>query len=204
MRRKKTRISFKHVILIIAVILLGISVYIIGQTFSKYLSTADGSSSAEIAKWHILVNNTHITSGTDLSSTIEPVFPGTTHINEGIIAPTAEGYFDLYLEFDEVDVSFKYTITIEISDDSAVSDLLITGYSLDEGANIISFTDDTIIEDTINLGSTIEDQEIRVYIVWNDDPTTQEMDNEEDTLTTTDDDNLALVDVIVEFTQVTE
>ena len=200
----KLKVNFKHIILTIAVILLGISAYIIGQTYSKYISSAEGQSATDIAKWHILVNNTHITSGTDLSNTIEPVFPGNDHIAEGIIAPTAEGYFDLFLEFEEVDVSFKYNITLDINEDSVVKDLIITGYSFDEGLNIVSFTNETSIEETIDLDSTVEDRSIRVYIKWDDDPLTETMDNEDDTLTTTDEDNLALVDVIVEFTQITE
>ncbi len=200
----KLKISFKQIVLIIAVILLGVSAYIIGQTYSKYLSSAEGQASTDIAKWHILVNNTHITSGTDLSNTIEPVFPGNAHISEGIIAPTAEGYFDLFLEFEEVDVSFKYKINLSLNVESAVSDLIITGYSFDGGLNIVSFTTETAIEETINLGSTIEERDIRVYIKWNDDPLTQLMDNDSDTLATTDEDNLALVNVDVDFTQITE
>ena len=201
----KFKINLKHIILILAIILLGVSAYVISQTYSKYLSTAEGQSSADIAKWHILVNNTHITSGTDLSNTIEPVFPGNDHINEGIIAPTAEGYFDLYLEFEEVDVSFKYNISLDINEESAVTDLIITGYSFDEGDNIISFTDgDTSITETITLSSTLEDRSIRVYIEWDDNPLTETMDNESDTIATTDEDYFALVDVIVDFTQITE
>ncbi len=201
----KFKINLKHIILILAIILLSVSAYVISQTYSKYLSTAEGQSSADIAKWHILVNNTHITSGTDLSNTIEPVFPGNDHINEGIIAPTAEGYFDLYLKFEEVDVSFKYNISLDINEESAVTDLIITGYSFDEGDNIISFTDgDTSITETIALSSTLEDRSIRVYIEWDDNPLTETMDNESDTIATTDEDYFALVDVIVDFTQITE
>ena len=200
----KLKINFKHIILIIAILLLGLSAYVINQTYSKYLSTAEGESSADIAKWHILVNTIHITSGTDLSNTIEPIFPGNDHISEGIIAPTAEGYFDLELDFQEVDVSFKYTISTAISDDSAVSDLVLTGYSFDEGTTIIPFTTQTSIEETINLGSTIDSRNIRVYLKWDDDVLTQTMNNEADTLTTTDADNAALVDIIVDFTQITE
>ena len=125
-------------------------------------------------------------------------------ISEGIIAPTAEGYFDLFLEFEEVDVSFKYKINLSLNVESAVSDLIITGYSFDGGLNIVSFTTETAIEETINLGSTIEERDIRVYIKWNDDPLTQLMDNDSDTLATTDEDNLALVNVDVDFTQITE
>lgn len=202
-KSNEKRFKFKHIILIIALILLTLSVYIISQTYSKYISTAGSQSEMTIAKWHILVNNTHITSGTNISNTIQPTFPGNTHIKQGIIAPTAEGYFDLNLDFVEVDVSFKYEITINVNADSAVSDMAITGYSFDQGLNITSFTPgNTKIEETILLNSSIDNRDIRIYIEWNDDDLTETMDNAADTLTTTDPLNRALVDVSVAFTQI--
>lgn len=197
-----TRIKF--FIIILATVLFTFSIYTISQTYSKYISSADGSTEAEIAKWHIYVNNTHITSGTDISNTIEPVFPGNEHIREGIIAPTSEGYFDLDLDFEEVDVSFKYQITLLPNVDNVVDDLIVSGYSFDEGVNILSFSDETVIEETIELDSIIEERSIRIYIKWSDDDLTETMDNDADTIVTTDEDNRALVDVSVEFTQITE
>lgn len=201
--KERIKSNFKKIIIILAIILLIFAIYTISQTYSKYISSADGETSMDIAKWHILVNNTHITSGSDISNTIEPIFPGNDHIREGIIAPTAEGYFDLHLDFEEVDVSFKYEITMKSSDENIVHDMTVSGYSFDGGVNIISFTDETIIEEDIVLTSGIDERDIRVYLKWidGDDET---MDNEDDTLTTVGSNNLALVDVIVEFTQITE
>lgn len=201
--KERRKSNFKKIIIILAIILLIFAIYTISQTYSKYISSADGETSMDIAKWHILVNNTHITSGSDISNTIEPIFPGNDHIREGIIAPTVEGYFDLHLDFEEVDVSFKYEITMKSSDENIVHDMTVSGYSFDGGVNIISFTDETIIEEDIVLTSGIDERDIRVYLKWidGDDET---MDNADDTLTTVGSNNLALVDVIVEFTQITE
>lgn len=202
--KNKNKISFKHIILIIAIILLGLSAYTISQTYAKYISTAGSQSQMNIAKWHILVNNAHITSGTNISNTITPTFPGNTHIKPGIVAPTAEGYFDLALDFIEVDVSFKYDIIIGTNENSAVSDMEITGYSFDAGLNVIPFTSEPLISETILLNSTIDERDIRIYMKWNDDLLTQNMDNEDDTLATTNPTNKALIDVSIAFTQITE
>lgn len=201
----KKKLKFKYIILIIALILLSFSAYIISQTYAKYISTAGGQTDLTIAKWHIEVNDTHITSGTDISSTITPVFPGNTHIKQGIIAPTAEGYFDLELDFIEVDVSFKYTVDISVNANSDVSDMAITGYSFDAGTTVVPFVaGNTTIEEDILLTSTLTERIIRIYIMWDDDDLTETMDNAADTLTTTDPTNRALVDVSIAFTQITE
>ena len=52
-----------------------------------------------IAKWNILVNNLSIKTNTDISNSIVPVFTGNEHIAKDIIAPTAEGYFDINFDF---------------------------------------------------------------------------------------------------------
>lgn len=201
----KKKLKFKYIILIIALILLSFSAYIISQTYAKYISTAGGQTDLTIAKWHIKVNDTHITSGTDISNTITPVFPGNTHIKQGIIAPTAEGYFDLELDFIEVDVSFKYTVDISVNANSDVSDMAITGYSFDAGTTVVPFVaGNTTIEEDILLTSTLTERIIRIYIMWDDDDLTETMDNAADTLTTTDPTNRALVDVSIAFTQITE
>lgn len=193
----------KYIILLLTIIIFSIAIYSIAQTYSKYISTTGAVSTTNIAKWHIKVNNEHITSGNDISDTVTPTFPGNNHIKEGIIAPTAVGYFDLSLDFEEVDVSFKYLVSMENDENNVVDDLEITGYSMDEGANITPFTTLKEVEETITLNSTVTGRNIRIYIKWNDDSTAT-MDNEADTLTTTNPLNKASIKVTVAFTQITE
>ena len=92
---------------------------------------------------------------------------------------------------------------MQSSDENIVHDMTVSGYSFDGGVNIISFTDETIIEEDIVLTSGIDERDIRVYLKWIDGDN-ETMDNEDDTLTTVGSNNLALIDVIVEFTQITE
>jgi len=132
----------------------------------------------------------------------------------GVLAPYAEGYFDLDLDFSDVDVSFEYTISISPSETSDVLDLLIFGYSIDEDigdsiddSEILSFEDVPEIthvidydEDIILEGITT--RKIRVFIKWSDDPATTVMDNAADTLVTMDPLNRGIFDVSISFTQI--
>ena len=140
----------------------------------------------------------------DISAKITPVFPGNDNIAANIIAPTAEGYFDLVFDFSDVDVSFKYDINVTADDTSAVSDLVTTGYSIDGGTRV-NFADfNTPISDTIHLADNINSRTIRVYVMWNDDPDTATMNNIDDTASTLKSDSSAVLKVSVALTQVAQ
>lgn len=173
------------------------------QIYAKYLSTANSSSAVSIASWNILVNNLSIKNSTDISNSIVPVFPGTEHISSDIIAPTAEGYFDLNLDFSHADVSFKYEITTKADEKSTVQDLVATGYSIDDGEKIEFQNFNDPITDTIPLSSKVKTRKIRIYIKWNDNIDSQSIDNNADTLSTSSE-TPALFNVNISFTQITD
>lgn len=195
---------FKKYIFLLALISAIICFFVIANTFAKYTTSAKQITDIPIARWNIKVNDVSIKSGESLTTVISPVFPGSEHIAQGIIAPTAEGYFDINLDFSDADVSFSYNITISPNENSSVSDLIITGYSIDNG-ELVSFDDDSaVITDNIFYQSGIASRSIRVFIKWNDDTDSQTMDNEQDTLATLDDANGALLDVNLVFTQIAD
>ena len=195
--------NYKKIILFLIGICFFIIFVTIVQIYAKYLSTTQGISSLTIANWNILVNDSSIKSNTDISNSIVPVFPGTEHIAENIIAPTAEGYFDLNLDFTHADVSFKYEITLAADENSSVTDLVATGYSIDgsEKINFENYNDP--ITEIIPLSSESKTRKIRVYIMWNDNADSQTMNNDADTLSTTSE-NPALFHVNISFTQIAE
>ena len=120
-----------------------------------------------------------------------------------IIAPTAEGYFDLDFDFSDVDVSFKYEINVSADESSSVSDLVTTGYSIDDGT-IINFDNfNQTISDTISLNSNIDYRKLRIYIMWNDDDISSNMTNKDDTYSTLTN-SPAIFNVNISFTQVAE
>lgn len=173
------------------------------QIYAKYLTSAEGNTALTIANWNISVNNLSIKNNTDISNSIVPVFPGNEHIASNIIAPTAEGYFDLNLDFSNADVSFKYEITASADENSSVQDLVCIGYSIDDGEKITFENYNTPITDIIKLTDNIPSRKIRVYIMWDDNADTQTMTNDEDTMSTINE-NPPLLLVNVSFTQITE
>ena len=173
------------------------------QIYAKYLTSAKGNTALTIANWNISVNNLSIKDNTDISNSIVPVFPGNEHIASNIIAPTAEGYFDLNLDFTNPDVSFKYEITASADENSSVQDLVSIGYSIDDGEKITFENYNTPITDIIKLTDNIPSRKIRVYIMWNDNADTQTMTNDDDTISTISE-NPPLLHVNVSFTQITE
>lgn len=195
--------NHRKFLLLLICICICFMLFFIVQIYAKYITTTEGSTSLTIANWNILVNNSSIKNNTDISNSIVPVFPGNEHISSNIIAPSATGYFDLYLDFSNVDVSFKYEITASAHKDSSIQDLVSTGYSVDDGEIINFETYNTTLTDNIYLSNELRTRKIRIYILWNDDEATQTMSNSDDTLTTINN-TPALLHVNISFTQITD
>lgn len=192
---------FKKYVLLLALFAAIASVCIIFNTFAKYATSAKQITDIPIARWNIKVNEVSIKNGDSLSNVITPIFPGSVHIAEGILAPTSEGYFDVVLDCTDADVSFSYSINISANENSSVTDIITTGYSIDNG-DIIPFDGNiNSISDNIYYSSGIKSRNIRIYIQWNDDSDTEAMDNSMDTAATFDVENKALLDVDLQFTQ---
>ncbi len=191
--------NMKKILFIISCICAIICIIIIAVTYSRYRSSASGTAEVSIARWNIKVNNATIKNNSDLSNIITPVFTGTKDINPNIIAPTAEGYFDLSLDYTDTDVSFDYLITVNSNSDSSVQDLVATGYSFDGGSTIIDLGSTPTIAGTVLKSDTIRTKDIRIYIKWDDE--NGAMDNSADTAATVPENAKALLDVNVLFTQ---
>lgn len=173
--------NFKKLFILLAIICLAIAIISFLSIYAKYTTSANSQTDVPIARWNILVNNISIKDNPDISQTLQPIFPGNENIASNIIAPTAEGYFDLYFDYTDVDVSFMYTISLSPSEESSVNDIVATGYSVDDG-EIHDFTNfNENISDTILLDNPTRTRKIRVFVKWNDDSNTSSMDNSKDT-----------------------
>ncbi len=193
--------NYKKIIILLAVICLAIAIISFLLIYAKYTTSANSQTDVPIARWNILVNNISIKDQSDISQTLQPIFPGNENIAKDILAPTAEGYFDLYFDYNDVDVSFKYTISLAPSEQSSVKDIVATGYSVDDG-EIINFTNyNEDITDSISLDNPTRTRKIRVYVKWNDDSNTATMDNYADTESALSG-NPALFNVNITFDQI--
>ena len=167
----------RKIIFFVALMSLFYSITLMQETYAKYISTASANTDLTIARWNILLNNQDIIENSNFSDSITPVFNGTSNIRSNVLAPTAEGYFDITLNGSNTDVSFQYTISLALSETNTVSDLVIDRYVIDgvehefDGSNIVG---------NMNLNDAIRTKSIRFFVKWNDDAETQNMDNSQD------------------------
>ncbi len=195
----------KIYILLIGIIILLASI-IIGNTVAKYVTSTSSNADINIARWQVLVNNEDVTSAATLNNVITPVFPGNNNIAEGVIAPSAEGYFDIIIDATNTDVSLRYEVTTSANEESIVQDLVLSGYSIDEGERQEIIEDENgnfKIQGDIRYNSQDKDIQLRVYIKWNDDTENgATMSNADDTSTTQEEESVAKVNVNLKFIQI--
>lgn len=192
------KLTKKIQVLLICIAIL-FCIITISETFAKYLTTATGTSEMTIARWRILVNDQDIRNNSDISQVITPVIDSNPNIASGVIAPTSTGYFDVIIDHSAADVSFNYEMTVTNNSASSVSDIIITGYSINGGAKINLEEGETISDDIPNT-VTNKVINLRIFIKWNDDDETETMDNTSDTNATSSNVN-AKIDVNLVFTQ---
>ena len=190
----------KRITLIFALTSLLLTIGTIRETYAKYKTDVTGTTNISIARWRILVNNQDIRNNSEATATITPTFLGTDNIKENVIAPTAEGYFDLIIDCSAADVSFNYLIETKANDTSAVTDLITTGYSINNGS-IIPIENNASITNDITQKENPGTIQIRIYIKW-DDTETATMDNTADTTSTINSDAKAKLDVTLSFKQI--
>lgn len=188
----------QKVLILISFLSLFVSISVFKETYGKYVTDIDESANIKIARWRILINGEDVRNNSTAESVIRPVFAGNNNIQDNVIAPHAEGYFDLIIDGTDADVSFKYEVNIKVSEDSSVQDLIVTGYSVDNNEKIE--TNEDTISNVVPITQENKLITIRVYIKWDDNGS---MDNDADTLATMTNVD-AKMDVSLKFTQMAE
>ena len=203
--KKDNILKSKYLEIVVSTILIILLlIFILSSTYARYRSTKEFELNSSVARWNIKLNGNSLSdTAADFSTIVTPVFPGNTNIAANVIAPKAEGYFDLVIDYSEVDVSFTYTFEID-STDSKVVDLMVYKYDIyncditdttNSGATPASTT--TVasadlsktysITNNITYNSTAPAESkklsIRAYVKWIDDGVAT-MDNAADTNST--------------------
>ena len=219
--------DYKTYIIIALILFIVLLTFLFYNTYAKYITSVSGDASANVARWRITLNNYDVSNGNEFSSVITPVFAGNSNVASGVIAPGAEGYFDIVLDASDTDVSLRYIITASENEDSAVGDIVVSGYSIDGGArqsvvSAISGTTSEVtsstsvvtsgvsqlleafrIEDTILYNSQDKEVEIRIYVKWTDDENDgATMNNSADTAATYNANNKAKINVNLRLIQI--
>jgi len=158
----------------ILIYLLVITSLVTGLSMAKYQSIYTPSATALIANWSLKINNEDITGeGTTLTNQITLVPDETENVSEGKLAPGHGGYFDIVIDPTGTEVSFDYTINVDMS--ALPTDIVLAGYNIGTTGtreDSTAITDDTItgtMELQENAPFTDQDiRTIRIYWMWND------------------------------------
>lgn len=146
------------------------------STYSRYVAGTTGNIDILFAKWQILINTQDITDQNTSNISITPTIEPNENVKENTVAPTSKGYFDIDIDPTNVDVSFRYTINLEI-DNEDIPDLMITKYTIlpndyQEGDTIEYTTlqentiTDEIIYDNQTENFNFDPFTIRIYFEW--------------------------------------
>lgn len=143
MKKNKT---LKTILLILILILTFLT---IRDTYSKYITQTGNSSTLDISKWHILLNNEDIRNKKDFTNDIKIEYEKSDHIAENIVVPTSKGTFSLELNSTGTELPFEYTI--QITDDKPYS---VTVNNITPGDDTTPYLYDVTLE-IVNNNSTL-------------------------------------------------
>lgn len=160
------------------------------STYSRYVAGTTGNIDILFAKWQILINNQDITDQNSSNISITPTIEQNENIKENTVAPTSKGYFDINIDPSNADVSFQYTVDLEI-DNEEIPDLMITKYAIlpadyEEGDTIEYTTLQTntitnqLIYDNETENFSFDPFTMRIYFEWYEGEEEQ-MNDEDDT-----------------------
>ncbi len=181
---------------ILLVLILSIfTVSLVSNTYSRYIVDATGNLEIAFSKWQLLINETNITENTSSEIVLAPVLEENENIKENTIAPTSKGYFDIQVNPMNVEVSFDYIITLELLNQN-IPDLLISNYSIIDSNYIegdtlkLNSIEGNTITGSLNFNNLEENYSfepftIRVYFEWYDEDDNIMNDNEDTTITNT-------------------
>lgn len=168
-KRIKPTIINKLKLLIVCFMLI-ILVSLMSNTFSKYVSSADGDLNVSFAKWQILVNNLDISDAANSEILFVPVIDSNNEVEENSVAPSSSGYFDIAIDPSNVALSFSYNITFSIENDD-IPDLMISEYAIlpvdDSPIEKISLDNNIIEKDMIyDPENPFKPFTIRLFFKW--------------------------------------
>ncbi len=160
------------------------------NTYSRDVTGTTSNIDRSFAKWQIWVNNQDIANQNNSTISFVPTIEANENTRTNTIAPTSKGYFDININPENVDVSFRYQIDLSI-DNEDIPDLMITKYAVldedyEEGDDITyttlvnnSITADMLFDNT-TPNFAFQPFTVRIYFEWleNED---ELMDNEADT-----------------------
>ena len=172
----------KKIILIAALLSLFTCIGSVSYTYAKYATKTKKDLESKISRWNVKINNEDISSiSTDINNkiiieskdTLEnkiPInFTDTTneHIEQNVIVPGTQGNFEIALDFNDVDVSFKYEIVFDFSTTN-LDGFKVINYETD---GITTNLDTNTIEKIVYKTDNDRTDNLKINIEWVDENT---------------------------------
>ena len=178
---------FKRLRLLIVFASLSVTMGFMSNTYSRYVADTNGDIKIGFAKWQIAVNSNDITDNTVSTINITPTIDPNVDVAENTIAPSSSGYFDIVIDPTNVDVSFDYSISIDLLNEN-MPDLMITEYAFlndtfEDGDDLVKNPlENSTITDTYDVSTNDKKPfTIRVFFEWFEGEN-ENMNDEADTL----------------------
>lgn len=132
--KRETKSKILNILFLISLI---ICLYLISDTYAKYVEEVNTSYQSSVKSWKVVVNNKVIREETTLSNVITPRLDNNQYMKDGLIVPGREGYFDMVINFADVDVPFTLDFLVEQNEGEEgvynnLPDFKYLGYSLEE------------------------------------------------------------------------
>lgn len=191
-------------IVIFIVVLACSFTYLYQSSYAKYRKRVTADVDLTVAKWTIKINNEDIKNNKVLTNKLVPEFEESEYTKANVLAPGSKGYCDIVIDSSNVDVNFQISLIAKVPPESAIVDLRVTDYIINPSdTNTTKLEYSELEEIQIPVIHNTPKTTIRLFIKWDDDPTTQKMDNEADTNAAVDTSSEALIEINTNFTQVT-
>ena len=165
----------KRVLLLISLLMLFFTIYLTMDTYALFESNKNYDVSSDIAKFVIKVNGSEAKTEEFVVDSI--AYYENEYVIENKIAPLVDGYFDIVIDAEEVEVSLRYDIEFDFSSLS-IPGLVISSIT-ELGGNTLVLTDKDTYSGLITLAdmdsSTVNT--VRVSISWQNDEANNEVDS---------------------------
>lgn len=168
----------KRIWIFAAILMCFFTVYQITSSYAKYITEVEGELQKNIGKWLVKVNNTNISTGTQVQNfqINQLQYNSDSHVKQNKIAPGLIGYFDIEIDASETDVAVIYDVILDFSQmnisDSIKFSRLVRIENEEEVDTGIIRTGDNTYTGIIALGenaTTIRKDILRIYIEWEED-----------------------------------
>ena len=167
--------NMKRVLLLISLLMLFFTIYLTMDTYALFESNKNYDVSSDIAKFVIKVNGSEAKTEEFVVDSI--AYYENEYVIENKIAPLVDGYFDIVIDAEEVEVSLRYDIEFDFSSLS-IQGLVISSIT-ELGGNTLVLTDKDTYSGVITLAdmdsSTVNT--VRVSISWQNDEANNEVDS---------------------------